>query len=65
MKQIQQNNFCLCGHLESVHGNSLGIEWCEYSRDGYYRHCEIDCQKYKRDNLRYLEQKYEEKTTEA
>lgn len=52
---------CTCGHSKKLHGwagESIGDEWCNGygARVGHGSLCE--CERYVPDNLKYLEQKY-------
>jgi hypothetical protein len=66
-----RNNICTCGHLEKDHGvfksDSYSYEFPKTCLVGIGSDIKFvdDCREFKLDNLRYLEDCYEEKATEV
>jgi hypothetical protein len=64
----QQNNICICGHLESEHGifrsDSYSYEFPKTCLVGMGSDIKFvdDCREFKLDNLRFLENMYEKET---
>jgi len=55
--KIQQNSICICGHAREEHS------WWDWNGE-YFSTCGDHCSDFKPDNLRLLENLYEEKATE-
>lgn len=64
MKKNRPNNFCICGHEDFMHGACIGA--CGITLVGPDNELEDNirhsCEEFRLDNLKYLEQVYEEKT---
>ena len=65
----QQNNICVCGHDKSEHRTGMEGRFsnrlsCMATLENGMKYADM-CFDYKLDNLRFLENLYEEKATEA
>jgi hypothetical protein len=68
MKLSQQNNVCECGHFKIDHRNDRypNLDPIEKNDCRFCWNMKLcKCYNFKLDNLRFLEQKYEEKTIEV
>jgi len=66
----QQNNICICGHIDVSHKNYKTMsgsyrDYCITCLSVLDGHSLVHLHSYKRDNLRFLEICYEEKAIEA
>jgi hypothetical protein len=62
-KKISELFPCECGHSKRMHGwagPTIGDEWCngkpKISKNKYVSYSMCDCDQYRPDNLKYLEQ---------